>query len=781
MPLPLIIALPLVGALVAPAIVRMLGARLCGLILSLVPFSIAAWLLVDPAAGAAGSWSVPWLPALGIDFALRVAGPETLFLLLVSFIGGAILIYGGCYLAKDPRVSRFFVIILLFMASMLGVILADDMVVMFVFWELTSITSFLLIGFKHGDAGARKAALKALLVTGGGGLALLVGLVVLSQISGVTRLSQLPSVADTAAQSVLFPVAFLLILAGAFTKSAQVPFHFWLPGAMSAPTPVSAYLHSATMVKAGIILLVKLWPAFSGLPLWQWTITPAGAVTMLAGASMAILQTDLKRLLAYSTVSMLGAMTMLLGLGSPAALKAAFVLILAHGLYKAALFLVAGTIDHTTGTRDIRGLNGLGRSLPVLAVAGICATVSMSGFPPTLGFMSKELLLEAGLAATGTAWSIVIAGVIAGALGMAVAIASGVRPFFGPANERPLHLPDAGLIIPPLVLAALGILLALVPSYLETRLVAPAVTPLTGGGAGAPLSLWHGLTPALGLGILTLFLGFLLDRFRMKIDRGRELPRSLACLTPTAIYHSGMEGLLRLASWLTGWIQHGQLRIYVRVTLIAAAVLILHAVVLSKGRFSLASTVPVEPFGLTVLLLMSASAIAAARAQSRLRAILCLGGVGYSVALLFVAYGAPDLALTQLLVETLTVVLFSFIILKLPQIRIITDKRERGWDLLVACGAGVAMTLVVWKAVHVRVHDSISPGLVERSATEGFGLNVVNVILVDFRALDTLGEITVLALACLGVTALLAGRRRRGRPAHSELFNSGDETSGTGR
>ncbi len=778
MPLPLIIALPLVGALVAPAMGRLLGARLCGLILSLVPFSIAASLLVAPPDG---TWSMPWLPSLGINFALGATGTEALFLLLVSFIGGGILIYGSSYLAEDRQLPRFHVIILLFMASMLGVILADDMVLLFVFWELTGITSFLLIGFKHADAGARKAALKALLVTGGGGLALLVGLIILSQISGVTVISQLPSVAEAASGSALFPLAFFLILAGAFTKSAQVPFHFWLPGAMSAPTPVSAYLHSATMVKAGIILLVKLWPAFSGLALWQWSITPVGAATMLVGASMAILQTDLKRLLAYSTISMLGAMTMLLGLGDAPALKAALVLVLAHGLYKASLFLVAGTIDHTTGTRDIRGLGGLAGALPLLACAGICATISMSGFPPTLGFMSKELLLEAGLAAKGTAWIIAIAGVVAGALGMAVAIASGVRPFFGPPNERPLHLPGAGLIIPPLVLSALGIILALFPGVLETRLLGPALSPLTGGDAGVPLSLWHGFTPALGLGVLTLLLGFILDRCRTRINRGRDLPPLLSRLTPTSLYHDSLDGLLRLASLLTGWIQHGQLRIYVRVTLIAAAVLILHAVVLSKGRFSLASTVPVDTFGFTVLLLMSASAIAAARAQSRLRAILCLGGVGYSVALLFVAYGAPDLAVTQLLVETLTVVLFSFIILKLPQIRIITDKRERGWDLLVACGAGVAMTLVVWKAVHVRVHDSISPGLVERSATEAFGLNVVNVILVDFRALDTLGEITVLALACLGVTALLAGRKRRGRGRQSHLFTSGDETSGNGR
>jgi len=762
-----IIAAPLIGAMASPWLVRAAGSRMSGILLSLVPFSIALALILRPATETS-VWSMPWLPALGVDLALKLSGHEALFLLLVSFIGGLILIYGGAYLAGHPHVPRFFLLIQLFMASMLGVILADDLILTFVFWELTSITSFLLIGFKHDDPGARKAALKALLVTGGGGLALLAGLIILSQITGVSRFSLLPEQLGLIRGSALFPLAFFLILLGAFTKSAQIPFHFWLPGAMSAPTPVSAYLHSATMVKAGVILLAKLWPALASLDLWRYTVTPVGAATLLTGAIMAATQTDLKRLLAYSTVSMLGAMTMLLGFGDAFALKTALFLLLTHGLYKASLFMVAGTIDHAAGTRDFRALSGLGRSMPWLAVAGVLAALSMSGVPPTLGFISKELLYEATLLLPRSTSGLIVIAVIASAFGVAVAWVSGARPFFGQPNEREIHRPERGLVLPPLILALLGIIPALFPSLLDRGLISPAVASLGGAGPVPGLSLWHGFTPVLGLSALTLLLGFIICRWRHALIHRSDKLAFLSRITPTALYHTGWDRLLRCATLLTGWIQHGQLRIYVRVILIAAAVLILQAVLLSKGNFSLASTVPVRPFELMVVLMMGASAIAAARSQSRLSAILSLGGVGYSVAMLFTAYGAPDLAITQLLVETLTVVLFSFVILKLPQIRIITKSGERFWDVVIASAAGVAMTLVVWKSVHVRVHDSISPGLVERSATEAYGLNVVNVILIDFRALDTLGEITVLALACLGVTALISGRKR-GEPKRLEI------------
>lgn len=769
-----VIALPLLAALVSPWLVRITGGKAIGPLLSLIPFSISAWLLTRAFVGTqVVEWSHAWLPSLGVDLALRLDGHTLLFLLLVSFIGGLICIYGGSYLAGDRQLPRFFSVLFFFMASMLGMILADDVILTFVFWELTSITSFILVGYKHYDEAARKAALQALLVTGGGGLALLAGLILTTQITGTTRLSELPAHAVMLGESPLFAPALCLILLGVFTKSAQVPFHFWLPGAMSAPTPVSAYLHSATMVKAGVILLAKLSPAMAHTDLWSWIIAPIGTLTMLTGALMAVVQHDLKRLLAYSTISVLGALVMLLGFGDPFSLKTALFLVLVHGLYKGALFMVAGTVDHATGTRDVGSLTGLGRTMPLLALVAAAAALSMSGVPPTLGFISKELLYETKLSPGPVRFILATAGVLANALGVAVALIVGIRPFLGRVDPTPVkHLPGWGLVLPPAILAGLGLVLGLVPGFLDQRIVSPAVASLGGGAALAKLTLWHGFTPVLALSGLTLLLGVLAYSQRGRLSRFGLGLREFGLITPSKIYRESLAGLLAGALFLTDWIQSGQLRIYVRVTLAAGAGLVIYAVALSRGKFETLTRVSAGLFETTVVLLMTASALAAVLAKSRLSAILCLGGVGYSVAMIFVAFGAPDLAITQLLVETLTVVMFSFVILKLPQIRSMTGWRERRWDILIAGLAGLAMTLVVWKAMHVQVHEPISPGLVERSAAEAFGRNVVNVILVDFRALDTMGEILVLSLACLGVTALLfrkgVFRRRRAEGDFSE-------------
>ncbi len=763
---------PLLAATLAPLAVRLAGGKIAGILLSLVPFTISGWLLFRAAnGGQILEWSYPWLPSLGVDLALRLGGFEILFAWLVSFIGGLICIYGGAYLEGDRQVPRFYVILMLFMASMLGVILADDLILTFVFWELTSITSFLLVGYKHEDAGARKAALQALLVTGGGGLALLAGFILTAQITGVSRISELTAHAAMLGESPLFAPAFILILLGVFTKSAQVPFHFWLPGAMAAPTPVSAYLHSATMVKAGVILLAKLSPSMSHTELWLWVVAPVGALTMLTGAAMAVVQSDLKRLLAYSTVSVLGMLVMLLGFGDPFSLKTAMFLALVHAFYKGALFMVAGTVDHATGTRDIRSLSGLGRLMPALAMAAGAAALSMSGVPPTLGFISKELLYEAKIDSGSARGIFAAAGVIANSLMVAVALIVGVGPFLGGGQASGVHhRPGWGLVGPPALLAVLGLVLGFVPVLLDRWLISPAVRGLGGDSELAKLTLWHGFTMVLALSALTLALGGLIywQRERLRVMSRRLEP--LGRLGPGPAYEASLAGILKGAAFLTGWIQNGRLSAYVRVTLAAAAGLVLYAVALSTGKFETATRVPAGIFEGTVIAVMSASSVAALFAQSRLAAILCLGGVGYSVALIFVAFGAPDLAITQLLVETLTVVLFSFVILKLPQIRPLVRKRGRRWDAVVAILSGLSMTLVVWKAMHVQVHASISPGLVERSASEAFGRNVVNVILVDFRALDTLGEISVLALACLGVTALLSHRRRSRRAgAEGEL------------
>jgi multicomponent Na+:H+ antiporter subunit A len=764
-----LILLPLLMAVLAPPLVRVMGGRGTGWWFSLVPLGIAGWLLAR--AGQGGGvleWSHAWLPSMGVDLALRLDGMSLLFALLVSFIGGLICIYGGAYLEGDRQLPRFFSVLFLFMASMLGVIVADDVILTFVFWELTSITSFLLVGYKHYDEKARKAALQALLVTGGGGLALLAGLILVTQITGSTRISEFPAHAALLGESRLFPAALVLILLGVFTKSAQVPFHFWLPGAMAAPTPVSAYLHSATMVKAGVILLAKLAPAMSHTALWTWLVVPVGAATMLTGALMAVFQTDLKRLLAYSTVSVLGTLVMLIGLGDSFSLKTALFLALVHGLYKGSLFMVAGTVDHAAGTREVTLLDGLARSMPLLAVAAGLAAMSMSGVPPTLGFISKELLYETKLDQGTARHLLTAAGVLANALGVAVALIVGVRPFVSKGGTTRLHHPPGpGMVVPPLVLAGLGLLLGLAPGLSDRWLISPGAAALGADPSLAKLTLWHGFTPVLALSGLTLVLGAGFFRWRLRLRAAAGALGGLGGMTPTAIYEFLLDGVLRGAKFLTNWIQNGQLRVYVRVTLAAGTVLILYAVARSTGKFETNTRVPAGAFDTAVVLVMCVAAGAAVVARSRLTAILCLGGVGYSVVLLFVAFGAPDLAITQLLVETLTVVMFSFVILKLPQIRYITRRGERQWDGLVAVLAGLAMTLVVWKSMHIQVHDPISPGMVERSATEAYGRNVVNVTLVDFRALDTLGEILVLSLACLGVTALLARQRVVRRPAAS--------------
>ncbi len=757
-----IIIAPLLAALVAAGLTRAAGAKAAGIMLSAVPFAITAWLLNQAMeSGATADWSQPWVPAMRLDLALRVGGFERLFLLLVSFIGGLILIYGGSYLNGDSKAGRFHTIVLVFMAAMFGVIAADDLILTFVFWELTSLTSFLLVGYKFHDAAARKAAQQALIVTGAGGLALLGGLILLAGITGESRISALASHSEQIAASPLFPPALLLVLAGIFTKSAQVPFHFWLPGAMAAPTPVSAYLHSATMVKAGVILLAKLSPAMSHTDLWGWIVAPTGALTMLVGAAMAVFQTDLKRLLAYSTVSVLGILVMLLGFGDAFSFKTAMFLAMVHCLYKGALFMIAGTVDHATGTRDVRSLSGLRHRMPWLAFAAVASALSMSGVPPTLGFISKELLYEAKLSQPFAHLTLAGTGVLANSLAVAIALIVGVRPFLGgPSHSGVHHRPGPGLVMPPVLLSVLGLTLGLMPQWLDRFWISPAATSLGVDASQAKLTLWHGFTPVLALSMATLAAGVGLFVFRQKLSFVTRLAGKTRRFTPTTIYQEILGSTLVLAAFLTGWIQHGQLRIYVRVTLAAASLLILLALSHTVHEFELTSRLPLGFFETMVVGLMSASAIAAVRASSRLGAILCLGGVGYSVAFLFVAYGAPDLAITQLLVETLTVVLFSFVILRLPQIRDISRHRTRRWDALIAAISGIVMTLVVWKAVHIQVHDPISPGLMERSATEAYGRNVVNVILVDFRALDTLGEITVLALACLGLTALLSRKRR---------------------
>ena len=702
-----------------------------------------------------------WAPSLGVNLSLTLDGLSLLFVLLISGIGALVLIYAGGYMAGRPNLGRFFFLLLLFLVSMLGLVLADNLLLLYVFWELTSLSSYFLIGFDSDRASARSAALQALLVTGGGGLALLAGVILLGQAGGSLEVSVLVDQADSLRAHPLYTPALVLILLGAFTKSAQFPFHFWLPSAMEAPTPVSAYLHSATMVKAGVYLLARLNPALGGTDIWLLSVTAAGGVTMLVAAWMALTQTDLKKILAYSTVSSLGTLMLLLGLGGPLAIPAAMTYLLGHALFKGALFFVAGAVDHETGTRDLNHLSGLGRAMPITALAAGVAALSMAGLPPLFGFIAKELSYEATLHATAAAW-VTAAAVAANILLVAAAALVGFRPFLGKAlpTPKPAHEAPFSMLLGPLALAGLSVAFGLWPGWVANGLVSAASASVLGTPVELHLALWHGPNPALWLSVFTLAGG-------VGVYLGRGVIRNLATWGakaarwgPAGWYELALKGLNGLALGQTRLLQSGYLRYYLMITMAATVGLAGYAL-FGRGPWEASfdwADLRIYEAGLVTLMLLAI--LAALLMKARLAAIAALGVVGYSVALLFVLFGAPDLAMTQFLVETLTVILFVLVFYHLPEPRPVADPMARFRDAVLAVIVGGLMTSLVLVGTPEQ-YPSISAYFEEHSVTQGHGRNIVNVILVDFRALDTLGEITVLSVAAVGVFALLKLRQRR--------------------
>jgi multicomponent Na+:H+ antiporter subunit A len=720
------------------------------------------------AAGEAVSVVYPWAPSLGINLSFYVDGLSLLFAFLVNGIGALILIYAGGYLKGHHQLGRFFCFLLLFMASMLGLVLAGNILTLFVFWELTSISSYLLIGFNHEDEDSRAAALQALLVTGGGGLALLAGLVLLGQIGGSFEIPALLTQGDAVRTDALYFPTLLLVLLGAFTKSAQVPFHFWLPGAMAAPTPVSAYLHSATMVKAGIYLLARLHPVLGGTDAWLAIVTTVGAATMLTGGIIALYQTDLKRLLAFSTISALGTLTMLLGLGSTYAIEAMIVFLLAHALYKGALFMIAGAVDHETGTRDVEQLDGLRRAMPITALVAALAAVSLAGFGPLLSFIGKELLLEAVLEVGGSGFVLVPATVLAGTLFVTVAAIVGVKPFWGPAAHTPKHAHEApvSMWLGPALLAALGIVFGLLPNLVAYPVVTPAVGAVLGVAAEAePVSLylWHGINTALILSIVSVIVGLALYAGWTRFRRATGGLQGIFDYGPARWYKAGLDGLNVAARAQTRLLQSGYLRFYFLTIMVTTIALVSYAY-LSRGDFPGLppwNDVRLHELGLAVLILLGA--IATVRAPSRLSGVAALGVVGFGVALMYIIFGAPDLAMTQFMIETLTVILFVFVFYHLPRFNKLSNKAGRIRDAIIACAFGAMMTVLVLAATTITPDSNLSRFYAENSRELAHGRNIVNVILVDFRALDTLGEITVLGVAAIGVFALLKFRPHKER------------------
>lgn len=770
------VLIPFAAALASSWLHRRLG-RFAAVCLALVPVGLAIGLVsrLPLAPDAAWTSSLSWVPDLGISLALRLDGLSVTFALLINGIGALVLFYAAAYLGQDPRLGRLCGLLLLFLGAMLGLVLSDDLFVLFVFWELTSIASYLLIGFRHEKQEARDAARQALLVTGAGGLALLAGFILLQMVASqsglppgqASRISALAS-ADLAGHPLWLP-ALLLIVLGAFSKSAQMPLHFWLPNAMAAPTPVSAYLHSATMVKAGVYLLARLNPVFGDSLLWHVLLTTAGAITMLVAAVMAAGQTDLKRILAYTTVSVLGTLTMLIGVGTELAIKAAVVYLVAHACYKAALFMIAGSLEHATGTRDIRQLGGLRRGMPLTAAAGILAALSMAGAPPLFGFIGKELLLKAKLNLEYLGIVLIIAASLANVFLIAMALAVAARPFFGRRTAAARSAREAPLLMVagPLALAVAGLFVGLLPGAFDRGLGSAMATAIGGRAILMELKLWHGLSPvaltALAISAVTLAAGFALFlRLRDWLAHMAVAVARLGRRGPARLYDLALAGLFVLADQVMRLTQTGSLRGYVRVILVTLVVTCLYPLIRCRPGAAWSSG-GWHWHEVVLVALTLTGAVAAVRSRSRLSAIALLGITGLLIAVLFALFSAPDLAITQIMIEALTVVLLVLIFHRLPESKELRSRSGRLLDAGVAAAAGAIMAGLVLASAGLDLPRTVSEQLSRWSRAEAYGRNVVNVILVDFRALDTLGELTVVAVAGLGVYALV--RLRRGRNA----------------
>ncbi|SFR54956.1 multisubunit sodium/proton antiporter, MrpA subunit [Marinobacter daqiaonensis] len=747
-------------AVLTPAIHRVVG-HTVGWVLAILPASLAVYfasLIPLISDGGAVVKEFAWLPGLGVTLGFLVDGLSLVFALLISVIGTFILIFAGAYLRGHPYLGRFFVIMLSFMASMLGLVLSDNLLTLFMFWELTSITSYLLIGFDHEDSNARKCALQGLFVTTAGSLALMAGLILLAVMTGTYSLSGILASSDPLHEHAFYLGAVICVLAGAFTKSAQVPFHFWLPNAMAAPTPVSAYLHSATMVKAGIYLMARLNPALGESMLWSTLLVLFGSVTMVVGAWFAFSSSGIKKVLAYSTVMTLGTLTMLIGVGTELALTAFVCVLVAHSLYKGALFMIAGILDHETGTKDLRRMGGLGKTMPLTALFACLAALSLAGMPPLFGFIAKELMLEALLKASFWSLGLTVAAVVASMLVVGVAGLVAVRPFFSAFLETPKkpHEAPPGMLAGPAFLSVVALVFGLAPYLPETAVLQAAMTSVAGTPVDSYLALWHGVNAPLVLSGLTLVTGITLYRLWPTLQPNLSAVNTAAArIGPEAIYFRFMEGITHIAGWQTRVLQNGVLGHYLLV-LVAVTFGLAGFTLVARHEVHLALDLSGSRFyewGIAALLV--AAAVFSSITRSRLGSVASLGVLGFSVALIFILFSAPDLGITQLLVETLTVVLLVLVLFKLPEFVKLSSPLERFRDLAVAIVAGTVMTLLILAGLEVQYFESISAYYSENSAPLAQGRNIVNVILVDFRALDTLGEIFVLALAAIGIHSML--------------------------
>ncbi len=731
-----------------PAYAALLAVPLAG-------FALLAWGLSRYAL----PWhlTLDWVPSLGLAAAFRIDGLAAQMLALISGIGTLVFVYAHGYLSHEPRRDRLLVILTLFMLAMAGAVSADSIILLFLFWELTSLTSFLLVGWNHADASARAGARQALLITMAGGLALLGGLILLAQMAGSWTLSGILAAAPALRADPRLPAALILVMLGAFTKSAQFPFHFWLPNAMSAPTPVSAYLHSATMVKLGIYLLARLDPAFNDLPFWESTLVGVGTLTAVWSAVLALRERDLKRILARTTVSALGILVLLVGLPSPGAGLAVAAFMFAHALYKAPLFMVAGNIDHATGTRSIDRLMGLRRVMPWTAGVAILAGLSMAGLPMSFGFVAKDIMTTAKAESELLAL-VSHATVLVSAISVAVAGVAAVRVFWGPPEfpRARVHEVPWSMRLPPLLIALLALEFEFLPAVADPLLLAAAQS-ISPGLDAADLAASYRFDGTLTALEITLGLGLLLFLFW---DRLHELGHRIHWLDrfgPAAAYEHALHGLARLAAWHTRLLQHGRLSAYLSGTLTVLLALAGLAIWLAAPPLAWPGDLPVQSAAWTVaLVLMAAGALAAPFLGDRLALLMASGLVGYGSAVLFLFSGAPDLAFTQFAVETVLVVVAAAV---LPHFRRQAPRlsEPRPTNALLAMLAGLGVFLLLLPLAVLPPDTALADWFAAHSLGAAHGRNVVNVVIVDFRGLDTLGEIAVVAASLLAALPLLAG------------------------
>jgi len=752
--------------LATPAMAHAWGRRVF-VILAAVPAAAAVWTachLGQVRDGGALTQTHPWIPQLGMEFSFRLDALSWVMAMVVSVVGALVLLYCAWYFTDSSEgLGRFASLLLSFAGVMFGLVLSDDVIIMFVFWEATSVLSYLLIGHFTGRRESRGAALQALLVTTFGGLAMFVGIVMLATETGTTSLARIVA-APPDLHSAFTITAVMLILVGAASKSALVPFHFWLPSAMAAPTPVSAYLHAAAMVKAGIYLVARLAPGFAPMPGWRESLVSLGVFTMIIGGWRSLRQTDLKLLLAYGTVSQLGFLTVVLGFGNPDVALGGMTLLVAHAAFKATLFLVVGIIDHDAGTRDVRELSGVGRSRPILGGIAIVAAASMAGLPPLVGFVAKEAVLSTLLDAVGQyhAWAwVALVGVV---IGSVLTVAYSVRFVWGALWTKhwlgvTVLKPTApGIMVAPAALALFSVIGGLVPAALGT-VFAPYAASF-GAAAHYHLALWHGLEASLGITVVVVLAGLGLFLVRAQVMRAQlRLPR-----LPDAArgYWAVVRAVDRTGLASTRLLQRRGLPGYLTMILLVFVVSVV-AVVGFGGHTPGGVVMWDHPLQLVVALIMCSAAVASAMVGQRITAVLLVGMTGYGMVALFGFHGAPDLALTQALVETVTLVVFVLVLRRLPgQIAQRHRPTHRIPRALLGIAVGAAMAAVAVISLGSRSAEPISTGMPELAEVGGHGKNVVNVILVDIRAWDTMGEISVLVAVATGVASLLFVTGREG-------------------